>query len=586
MKQFFKFAFASMLGMILTLFIFFLIVVGSIGVLINSKEQPVNVKDNSVLRLNLNFPITERASSDPLENIDIGPISGQKKLGLNQILEAIEAAKEDDKIKGIYLEAGYISTGMATLEQIRNALLDFKKSGKFIMAYSEVYSQSAYYLASAASKIYLNPAGLMEIKGFSTLTPFFKGALDKLNIEAQIIKVGTYKSAVEPFILEGMSDANRLQMNALVNSLYDNFANKVATSRKLELDSVYAIANQLKCRSAEDAVKLKLIDGLRYKDEVIKELKSLTKTDDDDDIPTVGIEDYVKGIDKKSSASDRIAVVYANGDITGGEGDEETIGSETISRAIRDARENDKVKAVVLRINSPGGSALASDVIWREVLLAKKVKPVIVSMGDYAASGGYYIACAADSIFAEPNTITGSIGVFAIIPNFKNFLDNKLGIKFDGVKTGEFGDIGNVMRPMTAAEKMIFQAEVNRTYSDFTKRVADGRNLTTSYVDSIGQGRVWTGTQAVKNGLVDRIGGIDDAIKSAAKKAKLKDYKLVAYPEQKSGLMAILDNSKDDLKSYFVKEELGESYTYYQQLKETVRMKGVQTRLPFLIEVE
>lgn len=587
MKQFFKFVFASMLGIFLAFTIFFIILIAGITAIVGSKtESSVEVKDNSILHVNLNYPITERSSSSPFDDVNIGPIKGEKVLGLNDILKSIRAAKTDDKIKGIYLDVSYMLTGMATLEEIRNELLNFKKSGKFIIAYSEVYSQGAYYLASTATKVYLNPQGILELKGFSSNISFLKGALDKLDIQPQIIKVGTYKSAVEPFILDKMSDANKAQMTSLLGSLFENFTKNIAESRKLSQDTVYAIANGLKSRSPEDAVRLKLVDALKYKDEVILELKNITKTDKKDDLNAVSISDYASTVSSKSSSKDRIAVVYANGDIMGGEGDENSIGSEGISKAIRKAREDEKVKAVVLRVNSPGGSALASDVIWREVVLTKKVKPIIVTMGDYAASGGYYIACAADSIFAEPNTITGSIGVFAIIPNMKGFFNNKLGVTFDGVKTSEFADLGNISRPLTGAETMMLQKEVNRTYNDFTQRVAEGRKLTQSFVDSVGQGRVWTGNQALKLGLVDRIGHIEDAIKSAAKKAKIDDYKIVNYPEKKSGIMSFLDKSGDNIQSYFVKQELGESYNYYKKLKETVNLKGIQAKMPYDIIIE
>jgi protease-4 len=575
-----------MLGFFLTLLIFSVIVIGGITALVSSTEKTTEVKENSILYVNLNFPITERSADNPFEDVDFGPLKSEKVLGLNDILKSIRNAKDDEKIKGIYLDVSYILTGMATLEEIRNELINFKKSGKFIVAYSEVYSQGAYYLASVANKVYLNPQGILELKGFNSQITFFKGALEKLAIEPQIIKVGTYKSAVEPFILESMSDANKEQMTALLGSLFDNFTKGIATSRKIPQDSVYAIANKLQSRSPEDALKLKLVDGLKYKDEVLAELKKLTKTDLKDDLTTIGLSDYVSSIKNTSTAKDRIAVVYANGDIMGGEGDENTIGSETVSRALRKAREDDKIKAVVLRVNSPGGSALASDVIWREVVLTKKVKPIMVTMGNYAASGGYYIACAADSIFAEPNTITGSIGVFAILPNMKGFFNEKLGLTFDGVKTSEFADLGNLSRPLTEAEKMLLQKEVNRTYNDFTKRVADGRKISQQYVDSIGQGRVWTGEQAVKLGLVDRIGHIEDAIKAAAKKAKIKEYRIVNYPEKKDGLLGFLDKSGENIKTYFVKQELGDSYILYKNMKEITQMKGIQAKMPYNLIIE
>ncbi|MBK0382407.1 signal peptide peptidase SppA [Pedobacter sp. SD-b] len=585
MKQFFKFVFASMLGVIIATVLLFVILIGGVTAIVSSSNDTVEVKENTILHINLNVPIVERSTSSPLDNLDVGPFKGEKTVGLNDILKSIKNAKDDDQIKGIYLDVTYLVTGFATIEQIRDALIDFKKSKKFIYAYSEVYTQGAYYLASVADKVYLNPQGLLELKGFSSQITFYKGALDKLGIEAQVIKVGTYKSAVEPYILDKMSDANRLQTKALLGSLYDHFTSEISKSRNIPQDSIIAIADGLLSRSPEDAVKLKLVDALKYKDEVLDELKAKTETDKKDNLNTISVTDYAKTIKSSSSAKDKIAVIYANGEINGGEGDENSIGSEGISKALRKARLDDKIKAVVLRVNSPGGSSLASDVIWREVLLTKKAKPVIVSMGDYAASGGYYISCAADSIFAEPNTITGSIGVFAIIPNLKGFLNDKLGITFDGVKTGQFADLGNISRPLTSPEKMILQKEVNRTYADFTKRVSEGRHISQAYVDSIGQGRVWTGEQAIKIKLVDRIGHLEDAIKCAAKKAKLDDYKIVNYPEIKDGLFGLLDNSGDKIKSYMVKQELGTSYQYYQKVKEISNMRGLQARMPFDLEV-
>ena len=574
MRQFFKFIFASMLGFILSFFVLLLLLIAVVAA--SSSDEETEVSKNSVLHINLNYAIKERSSKSPFEQFGLS----KKMLGLNDILANIKSAKTDDKIKGIYIDASSLSAGFATVEEIRNALLDFKKSKKFIIAYSEVYSQGAYYLASVADKVYLNPEGLIDFRGFSSQVPFFKGALEKLEIEAQVIKVGTYKSAVEPFILDKMSDPNRKQVTSFLGSLYDHFLNGVSKSRKVSKDTLFNIANNALIRNANDAVKYKLADGLRYKDEVLDDLKSRTGVDKKKDLKSITIEEYTATAEDKTS-DNKIAVIYATGEITGGEGDEDTMGSEKISRAIRKVRFDDKIKAVVLRINSPGGSALASDVIWREVVLTKKVKPVIVSMGDVAASGGYYIACGADSIFAEPNTITGSIGVFGIIPNMKKFFNNKLGITFDGVKTGQFADLGTVNRPLTDFEKSLIQREVNNIYTGFTKKVAEGRKKTQTYVDSIGQGRVWSGTEALGIGLVDRLGNINDAIKSASKKAKLKDYKLVEYPSQKDLFSSLMDQSSKDVKLYFVKQELGSNYIYYEQLKAALKFSGIQTRLPF-----
>ena len=589
MKEFFKFVFASMVGFILSFFVVFILLIVMIVATVSSagNDGKVRVTSNSIMHISLDYPINERTDKNPLGDFSFMGFESKKKLGLNDILEGIELAKSDDHIKGIYLDASSLSAGFASIEEIRNALIDFKKSGKFILAYSEVYTQGAYYLATAADKIYLNPEGMIDFRGFNSELMFFKGALDKLEIEAQIIKVGTYKSAVEPFILDKMSDPNRKQVTSFLGSMYDHFLSEISKSRKIPKITLFSIADSAKIRVPKDALIYKMVDGLKYKDEVLDELKSLSNIDKKKDIKSVSIEEYAPAEDKdKATSSNRIALIYANGDIISGEGNDKSIGSERISRAIRKARTDEKVKAIVLRVNSPGGSALASDVIWREMVLAKKSKPVMVSMGDVAASGGYYIACAADSIFAQPNTITGSIGVFGIIPNMQKFFNNKLGITFDGVKTGRFADLGTVVRPLTDAERMIIQLEVNRVYSTFTQKVADGRKKSQAYIDSIGQGRVWSGKEALQNGLVDRLGNIDDAIASAAKKANLKDFKIVTYPEQVDPFKSLFDNTSDKVKLYFAKRELGDNYVYYEQLKSALSVSGVQTRLPYNILIK
>ncbi|MDF3076414.1 MAG: signal peptide peptidase SppA [Sphingobacteriaceae bacterium] len=589
MKQFFKFVFASMLGFFLSAIVVTILFFAIVGAIISSasSDEGKTASANSVMHIELDFPILERTTKNPLQGI--GPFGDKKAVGLNDILENIKKAKTDDNIKGLYLDVSNLSAGQASIEEIRNALLDFKKSKKFIISYSEVYTQAAYYLASVADKVYLNPEGMLEFKGFHSELTFFKGTLDKLEIEPQVIKVGTYKSAVEPFILDKMSPANREQVTSFMGSMYDHFLTQISSSRKIPKDSLFAIANDLKVQNAQEAVKYHLADALKYKDEVLDELKRRAGSDVKKDVKSVNITDYNGSDDddeKSGDRSTRIAVVYANGEIVGGEGDDETIGSERISRAIRKARMDDKVKAIVLRVNSPGGSALASDVIWREVVLTKKVKPIVVSMGDVAASGGYYIACAADSIFAQPNTITGSIGVFGIIPNMQKFFNNKLGITFDGVKTGKFADLGSTTRPLTDAERMIIQNEVNHIYDSFTKKVAAGRKKDQAYINSIGQGRVWSGSQAVSNGLVDKLGDINYAIRSAAKMAKVTDYKVSSYPEMKSPLQSFLGDSGDKVKTYFAKLQFGEQYGYYQQLKNALQFTGVQTRMPYTISIK
>ncbi|MFC6101841.1 signal peptide peptidase SppA [Olivibacter domesticus] len=588
MKQFFKFVFASMLGVFLSTIIFFFIAIAIVGALIStaSSEKTVEVSDNSVLRINLDYAIKERTEKNPFNNVNIPSFSSEKTIGLDEILRRIEAAKKDDRIKGIILDINGVGASFATLQEIRNALLNFKQSKKFITAYSEGYSQKGYYLASTADKVYLNPEGSVDFRGLATQLSFFKGTLEKLGIEAQVIKVGTYKSAVEPFILDKMSPANEEQINSYLNSVYDYYLENVSKSRNLPIDTLRGIANSYEGRDANLALQSKLVDGLKYKDELIDELKSRLKIDKKKKIKAVNIEDYSAPVGETNTSQERIAIVYAVGDIVSGEGSDEQIGSERIARAIRAVREDDKIKAVVFRVNSPGGSALASDVIWREVELTKKAKPIIVSMGDVAASGGYYIACAADSIFAQPNTITGSIGVFGIIPNLQNFFNNKLGITFDEVKTGKYADLMSVNRPLTTDERDLIQQGVNKTYNTFTKKVSDGRKISQAKVDSIGQGRVWTGAQALQIGLVDRLGGLEDAIKSAAKKAKIKDYKLIAYPSLKDPFESLLSSSTDKMKSWAIKQDLGEGYTLYRQAKSVLEQSGIQARLPYILNIQ
>jgi len=590
MKQFFKFVLATIIGLILTGVIFILICVAIFAS--TGDDKTTDIASNSVLHIQFNKAIAERTPFNPLKDIPFLGLDKDKEIGLNDILANIKKAKTDDHIKGIFLDESDMESQEATVEEIRNALIDFKKSGKFVIAYSEVYTQGFYYLASVADKVYMNPKGEFEFKGFNSQITFLKGALDKLGIEAQIIKVGTYKSAVEPLVLTKMSDANRLQVTSYLGSLYDHFLTNIGKSRGINKDSLFNYANTMRIQSPEDALKLKMIDGLKYKDEILDELRTRTGTDSKKDIPSVDIADYNssnddKSVDDNNTSKNRIAVVYASGEINGGNGDDNTIGSENLSQALRKVRLDSKIKSVVLRVNSPGGSSLASDVIWREVMLTKKVKPIIVSMGDVAASGGYYISCAADSIIAEPNTITGSIGIFAILPNMQKLFNDKLGVTFDGVTTGKYADLGDISKPLTPDERLILQNQVNRGYDDFTKAVANGRHKTQAYINSIGQGRVWTGEQALKNGLVDRLGNINDAVWSAAKMAKLKDYKLVAYPEQKSKLDNVGSYFNAEIKTRAIKSELGENYRYYEQIKGmTQMMRTPQMRMPYEVVVK
>ncbi|WP_343531942.1 signal peptide peptidase SppA [Pedobacter sp.] len=580
MKEFFKYVFATVVGIVLSTIVLgiigFAIIVGMISSL--DSDSKAVVKQNSVLYLNLDQAITERTPKESFGSVFGG---GNKSIGFNDVIKALQKAKTDDNIQAVYINVMAPNAGMATLLEVRDAIIDFKTSKKPVIAYSEIYSQGAYYLASAANKVYLNPEGTLEFKGFSANLMFFKGALDKLGVEPQIIRVGNYKSAVEPFINTKMSDYNRQQVSVYVNGLYQIFLAGIANTRKLNTDSLFQIADQLKVQTPKDALAYKMVDGLKYKDEVLDELREITGKGKKADINSITINDYIKDLPSQGdiSSKNKVAVIYANGEIIGGEGSDEQIGSERISRAIRKARLDEDIKAIVLRVNSGGGSALASDVIWREIELSKKIKPVIASFGDVAASGGYYIGCAADSIFVQPNTITGSIGVFGMFFNMQNLMNNKLGITFDGVKTGQYADIMSANRPMTPAERMILQKGVNDIYDTFITKVANGRKKTKAQVDSLGGGRVWTGNDAVANGLADRIGSFNDAIISAAKKAKLKDYKVVEYPEKIDPLKEFLGAAKDNVSAYYAKKEFGENYVLYQQMKKALNQTGIQARL-------
>jgi protease-4 len=588
MKQFFKFTFASMLGFILAGFLITIIFIGIIVSAVSvGKKETVVVPEKTILMLTLDQPINDRSSDNPFAHFSFNQPDLGMQLGLNDIIGNLKKASADKNVKGIYLELTDIPAGQATLEEIRNALLEFKKSGKFIVSYSETFTQKSYYLASVSDKIYLNPAGDMEFKGMIGQVMFFKGLLEKIDVEAQVIRHGKFKSAIEPFTLDKMSDANKEQTLTFISGMWNHVLSGISASRKISVDDLNAIANEYKIQSPQDAVSFKMVDKLLYKDEVLDELKTRVEVKDNKDLKVMKLNKYAKApeADKKTSG-DKIAVIYATGSIGSGEGDDESIGSETTSKAIRKARLDDKVKAIVLRVNSPGGSALASDVIWREMLLAKKVKPVVVSMGNVAASGGYYISCAADKIFAYPNTITGSIGVFGIIPNMKEMFNKNLGITFDEVKTNPYADYIPVTRPMSDAERMIITKDIETIYSTFITHVSEGRKMTVAQVDSIGQGRVWSGVDAKRLGLIDEFGGLNDAINEAAKLAKLKEYRTIDLPEQKDTFEQLMEAFSGDNASAFLKQEMGAAYPYYQYLSRMSRMQGIQALMPYEFDIK
>ncbi len=586
MKSFFKYLLATVLGIILTSILMFLILMGGIGAMISSQDQPVKIDEHTVLHMELSSPIADRSNKNPMENFDFGTFKPVNQLGLNDILGNIKKAKNDPNVDGIYLDFTMIPAGIATIEEIRSALIDFKASGKFIVSYSDSYTQSTYYLASVADKVYLNPEGLLMWVGLRSEIMFFKEALEKIGIEPQIIRHGKFKSAVEPFMYNQMSEENREQIMTYTGSIWDHMLSGIANERNLSVDQLNEMADNLVLNNAVEALEKGLVDGLKYKDEILAELKELTEKEEKDDIKSVSLAKYTKvPRERKSLEKNKIAVVYASGSVIMGEGAEGTIGSDRISRAIREARKDSTIKAIVFRVNSGGGSALASEVIWREVKLAQQVKPVIASLGDVAASGGYYIVAPAEKIVASPNTITGSIGVFGMIPNGKELLNDKLGIHVDVAKTNKHADIYSFSRPLSAKEKEVIQLNIEGVYETFITHVAEGRNMTKEDVDEIGQGRVWSGANAIEIGLIDEFGGLDKAIEIAAQTADLEKYRVVDYPKLKDPFQQILEDLQGNVKASILKNELGNEYRYYQNLQNIKNLQGIQARIPYDIEI-
>lgn len=583
MKSFFKIVFASMLGFLLTFFVLFLIIAAIIGA--SSGEKEVKLEKNSILHLTFDEPIKDRGNDNPFANFSFGSMEGGKQVGLNDILDNIAKAAADEHIDGIFLDVTSVPSGIATIEEIRNELIEFKKSGKFIYAYSEGFTQPSYYLATAADKIYLHPTGMAELKGLRSEVLFFKGTLDKIGVEPQVFRHGKFKSAVEPFIQDKLSDANREQIRSYIGSIWNYLVEGIAKERKITPAQVQDIASRMLVTNAPAAVQFKLVDELKYRDEVLEILQKKTNAKGIDEIEFVSMGKMVDVKDTRDkSGKDKIAIVFAEGDIVDGEGNDGQVGSVEFSKAIRKARLDEKVKAVVLRINSPGGSALASETIWREVMLTRKVKPVIASMGNVAASGGYYIAAPCDTIVASPNTITGSIGVFGLFFNARQMVNN-IGVTIDTVKTNPYADIMTASRAVTAQEAEVIQKEIERIYDNFVTRVSEGRHMTKANVDSIAQGRVWSGVDAKRLGLVDVFGGLDKAIEIAAKKAGLTSYRIQELPYQEDPFQKFMKQLGGDSEAAILQKTLGDSYRYYQQLEHLRAMKSYQARLPYELEL-
>ena len=581
MKSFFSSFFAALLAILV-------FSIGGVMLLIGfaaafSSDVEVTVPTNAVLVIDLNDNFTEKEVSDPFTEL-MNPGTG-KIPSLTSVIGLIQHAKKDSNIKGIYIKCQQNSNGYASSEELRKALVDFKKSNKFIFAYGETISQKGYWVGNVANQIYTHPQGGIEFSGFSLETIFLKGMLDKLDVQMQVFYAGKFKSATEPFRYTKMSDANKQQTGVWLNGLYDHFINSVASARQIAPEKLKALVNEAKIQSAQDALSNGLVDGLIYDDQLKKIIAKKLKGVKENDIPFIAVKEYAKSVPLRGTGAGKIAVVYADGDIVMGKGVKGSIASDDFRMLLQKIRADESIDALVLRVNSPGGSALASDIIWREIELIKGKIPVVVSMGDVAASGGYYIASGAYSIYADANTITGSIGVFAVIPNISGFMNNKLGISFDGVKTAPYADAPTVTRPLNSMEQKILQSGVDSIYHTFKSRVSKGRKKSMEYVDSIAQGRVWLGSDAIKVGLVDRIGTLNDALASAAKMAKLKGYSIKQYPESKSFIEDLIEDYKDYVKVKSIESEIGASqWQIFQNLKTVQQMVGApQARMPIFV---
>jgi len=573
---------AVLVGLFIFSFIMLFIFVGIIS--ISSAEKTVSISDNSVLHLKLSGQIVEREIEDPFANIGF-PGASSREMGLKELKEAIRHAKTDDKIQGIYLEPRFFMAGVATLGELRKELEDFRSSGKFIISYSEYYSEGAYYLASVADEMYITPGyGMLEFNGLSAEYTFFSGLFEKAGIEPQIFRVGEYKSAVEPLVRKDLSEENKEQITKLINFVYDDLLEDIAESRNMETEMVRKISYSMLARNTEDAVELGLIDGEKYYNEILDILKKkLNIEEDDEEVSMVSYRKYNKSYTAGKYSKDRIAVIVGEGSIIPGRADNQMIGSDSYTELIKNARESERVKAVVIRINSGGGSPLASDVIWKEIKLTAEKKPVVASIADVAASGGYYIVMACDKIYASPTSITGSIGIFGVLFNVEELFEDKLGITFDNISTGEFSDMYTMTRPLTAIEKEIFQKDVEKGYEIFTTKAAEDRDMLIDDLLEIASGRVYSGHESIENGLIDEFGTLEDAIKSAAEMAEIEEYSVRYYPTRKTLFEQIMADLSNEIQTRYLKIKLGELYPYFEQIQELKTYKGIQARMPYIL---
>lgn len=581
--NFFKSLLASILGCFIVIGMFILVGVIFLMAMTLGSDEKYNLKENTVLTLKLEGVLAERVNSNPI--MEMLGLSETNQIGLNDVLASIKKAKENDKIKGIYIDARMFYASGASLKEIRDQLADFKTSGKFIVAYSDTYLQGCYYLSSVADKVIMNPQGNLDLHGLSASPTFYKGLLDKIGIEMQIFKVGTFKSAVEPFMLDKMSDANREQVTSYINDMWSTITGDISESRKMSVEKINLITDSLGLfRKPETCVQDGLLDTLMYEPAVKEYIKTLVGVEETKDIRFASIKDMTTVEFKEPSKSeDIIAVLYAEGSITNGSS-KEGITDKRFVKEIEKLKDNDKVKAVVFRVNSPGGSAYASEQIWKAISDLKEKKPVVVSMGDYAASGGYYISCNASKIIAQPNTLTGSIGIFGMFPNFEG-ISKKVGLSYDNVKTNKMSDFGDTTRPMREDEKAAMQNYIERGYDLFLTRCSEGRGISKDSLDKIAQGRVWTGAQALKIGLVDALGNLDTAIKEAAKLAELEDYGLRSFPKMEDFWSSLFNNQKEEMTTKALKEYLGSDYHLFKTIKEIKEQDFIQARMPYDIDI-
>lgn len=580
MKQFLKYTFATLFAIFIATVLGFVLLFGFIGVIANSDDEQTVLTPKSIYQIDFEGTLVDRSDDNPFSEA-LSKVLGRDRetiLGLDDLLTNIEKAKNDSNIVGIYLKGGSLQGGIASFKEIRNALLDFKKTGKFIVAYADNYSQKMYYLASVANQVLINPQGMLELKGLSSESVFLKNTLDKLGVEMQIVKVGTFKSAVEPLIATKMSEANRQQVTVYLKSIWNNILTEISLSRTISIEKLNSYADEMMMfQPTERSKSIHLVDSLVYVDQVENILKSHIK-DPEKELNLVRHSSMIALEDQKKYNKVKVAVIYAIGDISDEFG--EGIVARDLSKTIQEVAKDSSIKSVVLRVSSPGGSAYASEQIWRALTLLKKSKPLVVSMGDYAASGGYYISCMADLVVAQPTTITGSIGIFGIIPNIQG-LNEKIGLSYDGVKTNRMSDAITVNRPFTPQERDLMQNYVNRGYELFVKRCAEGRKKTIPEIKRIAEGRVWTGDDAYKIGLVDTIGGLSQAIKMAASIAKLESYQVSEFPLKENLQQKFLKNLTDDVASSFLKAELGEQYDLFTQISKMKKLQGIQARLPY-----